>query len=113
SDVVTGSSDLGFSNLRSGRDYDGLHQAALCRQKADWLVGINATRLFSLLYNRTLNIGRVMSPTLALIVQREAEIAAFAPEPFYTVELDCGGMTVTGERISVKKDASALAAACE
>ncbi len=103
----------GFSNLRSGRDYDGLHQAALCRQKADWLVGINATRLFSLLYNRTLNIGRVMSPTLALIVQREAEIAAFTPKPFYTVELDCGGMTATGERISVKKAASALAASCE
>ena len=103
----------GFANLRPGRDYDGLHQAALCRQKADWLVGINATRLFSVLYNRTLNIGRVMSPTLALIVQREAEIAAFTPEPFYTVELDCGGMTAAGERISVKKDASALAAACE
>ena len=103
----------GFASLRPGRDYDGLHQAALCRQKADWLVGINATRLFSVLYNRTLNIGRVMSPTLALIVQREAEIAAFAPEPFYTVELECGGMTVTGERISVKKDASVLAASCE
>ena len=103
----------GFSNLRPGRDYDGLHQAALCRQKADWLVGINATRLFSVLYNRTLNVGRVMSPTLALIVQREAEIAAFTPKPFYTVELDCGGMTATGERISVKKAASALAASCE
>ena len=69
----------GFENLRPGSDYDGLHQAALCRQKADWLVGINATRLFSVLYGRTLNIGRVMSPTLALIVQREAEIAAFEP----------------------------------
>ncbi len=103
----------GFASLRPGRDYDGLHQAALCRQKADWLVGINATRLFSVLYNRTLNIGRVMSPTLALIVQREAEIAAFTPKPFYTVELDCGGMTATGERISVKKAASALAASCE
>ena len=103
----------GFANLRPGKDYDGLHQAALCRQKADWLVGINATRLFSVLYNRTLNIGRVMSPTLALIVQREAEIAAFTPEPFYTVELDCGGVTAAGERISVKKDASALAAVCE
>ena len=103
----------GFANLRPGRDYDGLHQAALCRQKADWLVGINATRLFSVLYHRTLNIGRVMSPTLALIVQREAEIAAFEPVPFYTVELDCGGMTAAGERISVKKDASALAASCE
>ena len=102
----------GFANLRPGHDYDGLHQAALCRQKADWLVGINATRLFSVLYGRTLNIGRVMSPTLALIAQREAEIAAFEPVPFYTVELTCGGMTVTGERIAAKEDAVAIAAAC-
>ena len=58
----------GFANLRPGADYDGLHQAALCRAKADWLVGINATRLFSVLYHRTLNIGRVMSPTLFFIV---------------------------------------------
>ena len=101
----------GFENLRPGSDYDGLHQAALCRQKADWLVGINATRLFSVLYGRTLNIGRVMSPTLALIAQREAEIAAFEPVPFYTVELDCGGVTLTGERISGKEDAAAIAAA--
>ena len=103
----------GFDNLCPGSDYDGLHQAALCRQKADWLVGINATRLFSVLYGRTLNIGRVMSPTLALIAQREAEIAAFEPVPFYTVELDCGGMPLTGERISGKEDAAAIAAACE
>ena len=102
----------GFANLRPGHGYDGLHQAALCRQKADWLVGINATRLFSVLYGRTLNIGRVMSPTLALIAQREAEIAAFEPVPFYTVELTCGGMTVTGERIAAQKDAAAIAAAC-
>ena len=103
----------GFANLRPGHDYDGLYQAALCRQKADWLVGINATRLFSVLYGRTLNIGRVMSPTLAMIAQREAEIAAFEPVPFYTVELTCGGMTVTGERIAAKEDAAAIAAACE
>ena len=73
----------GFANLRPGADYDGLRDAALCRAKADWLVGINATRLFSVLYHRTLNIGRVMSPTLALIVQREAEIDTFKPVPFY------------------------------
>ncbi len=102
----------GFNSLRPGHDYEGLHQAALCRQKADWLVGINATRLFSVLYGRTLNIGRVVSPTLALIAQREAEIAAFEPVPFYTVELTCGGMTVTGERIAAKEDAAAIAAAC-
>ncbi len=103
----------GFANLRPGSDYDGLHQAALCRQKADWLVGINATRLFSVLYGRTLNIGRVMSPTLAMIAQREAEIAAFEPVPFYTVELTCGGMTVTGDRLDSKAEAEAIAAACE
>ena len=102
----------GLANLRPGRDYDGLHQAALCRVKADWLVGINATRLFSLLYGRTLNIGRVVSPTLALIVQREAEIAAFQPEPFYTVELDCGGLTLTGDRKASKKEAQEAAARC-
>ncbi|MBM6723655.1 DNA topoisomerase III [Pseudoflavonifractor phocaeensis] len=103
----------GFAHLRPGRDYDGLHQAALCRAKADWLVGINATRLFSLLYGRTLNIGRVVSPTLALIVQREAEIAAFQPEPFYTVELDCGGLTLSGERMANKKEAQDAAARCQ
>ena len=103
----------GFANLRPGGDYDGLHQAALCRAKADWLVGINATRLFSLLYGRTLNIGRVVSPTLALIVQREAEIAAFQPETFYTVELDCGGITLSGERTASKKEAQEAAARCQ
>ncbi len=102
----------GLANLRPGRDYDGLHQAALCRVKADWLVGINATRLFSLLYGRTLNIGRVMSPTLALIVQREAEIAAFQPKPFYTVELDCGGLTLSGERLDSRQAAQEAAARC-
>ena len=72
----------GFSSLRPGSEYDGLYQAAKCRNEADWLVGINATRYFSLLYGPTLNIGRVVSPTLALLVQREAEIAAFIPENF-------------------------------
>ena len=103
----------GFTHLRPGREYDGLHQAALCRSKADWLVGINATRLFSLLYGCTLNIGRVVSPTLALVVQREAEIAAFQPEPFYTVELDCGGLTLAGDRKASKKEAQEAAARCQ
>jgi DNA topoisomerase-3 len=78
----------GFQNLKPGADYDGLYQAALCRAKADWMVGINATRLLSVLYGRTLNVGRVTSPTLALVVQREAEIANFQPIPFYHVEPD-------------------------
>ena len=102
----------GFQGLRPGRDYDGLHQSALCRARADWLVGINATRYFSLLYGRTLNIGRVMSPTLALLVQREAEIAAFVPEPFYTVQLDCG-FTAATERMKDRKEADAVLVACE
>lgn len=103
----------GFADLKPGRDYDGLHQSALCRSKADWLVGINATRLFSVLYHRTLNVGRVMSPTLALIVQREADISAFHPEPFYTVNLDCGGFTATGDKLKAKPEAEAVAAACK
>jgi len=103
----------GFADLKPGRDYDGLHQSALCRSKADWLVGINATRLFSVLYHRTLNVGRVMSPTLALIVQREAEISAFQPEPFYTVNLDCGGFTATSDKLKAKPEAEAVAAACK
>jgi len=103
----------GFADLKPGRDYDGLYQSALCRSKADWLVGINATRLFSVLYHRTLNVGRVMSPTLALIVQREAEISAFHPEPFYTVNLDCGGFTATGDKLKAKPEAEAIAAACK
>ena len=102
----------GFENLRPGADYDGLHQAALCRAKADWLVGINATRLFSVLYRRTLNIGRVMSPTLALIVQREAEIEAFQSEPFYTVALELPGFTAVGARMKDKTAAKELQTAC-
>ena len=101
----------GFQNLRPGRDYDGLHQSALCRARADWLVGINATRYFSLLYGRTLNIGRVMSPTLALLVQREAEISAFVPEPFYTVQLDCG-FTAATERLKDRSAADAILSNC-
>ncbi|BAL00227.1 DNA topoisomerase III [Oscillibacter valericigenes Sjm18-20] len=102
----------GFAHLRPGSDYDGLHQSALCRSKADWLVGINATRLFSVLYHRTLNVGRVMSPTLALIVQREAEIDAFRAEPFYTVELDVGFPAVS-EKFREESQAKAVAAACQ
>ena len=103
----------GFANLRPGADYDGLHQAALCRAKADWLVGINATRLFSVLYHRTLNIGRVMSPTLALIVQREAEIDAFKPVPFYTVALELPGFSAASSRMDNKGTAEQLRQASE
>ena len=98
----------GFRELRDGKDYDNLYAAARCREWADWLVGINATRLFSVLYHRTLNVGRVVSPTLALLVQREAEIGAFKPEPFYTAELDFGSFTATSEKYKKKSDAQAV-----
>ena len=97
----------GFSELKSGSEYDSLYAAARCREWADWLVGINATRLFSVLYHRTLNVGRVVSPTLALLVQREAEIDAFKPEPFYTAELSFGSFTAASEKFKEKADAKA------
>lgn len=102
----------GFNNLQSGEAYDNLYQAALCRSKADWVVGINATRLFSILYNRTLNIGRVMSPTLAMLVQREAEIENFKSEPFYKTVLDFGNFKAESERFADKATAEALAQKC-
>ena len=101
-----------YANLRSGAEYDNLYAAALCRAKADWLVGMNATRLMSLVYHRTLNVGRVVSPTLALLVGRKREIEEFKPETFYTVAVNCGGVLLSSERISDKTEADALADAC-
>jgi len=103
----------GFDDLKPGSDYDNLSFAADCRAKADWLVGINATRLFSVLYHRTLNVGRVMSPTLALIVQREAEIDGFKAEPFYTVNLDFGNYRAASEKFKAKETAEELLSKCE
>ena len=103
----------GFENLRAGSEFDGLYQSALCRSKVDWLVGINATRLFSILYHRKLNVGRVVSPTLALIVQRECEIDTFKPEKFYTVELDCGKFSVSSEKFSEKSEAEKIVRDCD
>ena len=102
----------GFDNLRDGAEYDNLYASALCRSKADWLVGINATRLFSVMYHRTLNVGRVVSPTLALLVQREAEINAFQPESFYTVHLDFDGFSAAGGRMKEQAEAERLAGDC-
>lgn len=99
----------GFRELKDGKEYDNLFAAARCREWADWLVGINATRLFSVLYHRTLNVGRVVSPTLAILVQREAEIGAFKPEPFYTAEIDFGGFTAASEKFKKKSEAQAAA----
>lgn len=103
----------GFEHLRSGKDYDRLYDAAVCRAEADWLVGINATRLFSVLYGVTLNVGRVMSPTLALLVNREAEIQAFTSKPFYVPEITCGGFTASAEKQAEKKTAEQIRAVCD
>lgn len=102
----------GFKNLHPSSEYDALYEAALCRERADWIVGINATRLFSCLYGTTLNTGRVMSPTLAMAVEREAAIAAFQPEAFYQVQLCFDGFSVSGERMKNREEAENLAASC-
>lgn len=103
----------GFSHLEPSTKYDALYEAALCRERADWIVGMNATRLFSCLYHQTLNIGRVMTPTLAMVVMRDAEIAAFQPKPFYTVQLGLNGITAVSRRIDEKGDAQQLLAKCK
>ncbi len=103
----------GFENLRDGADYDSLYEAALCRAKADWLVGINGTRLFTTLYGgKTLNIGRVVTPTLALLAERETEIAGFQKEKYHVVELDCGTFRAAGRRFKSKTDAEKLRKSC-
>ena len=103
----------GFEHLRPGSDYDKLYDAAVCRAGADWLVGINATRLFSVLYGVTLNVGRVMSPTLALLVQRETDIQAFTSRPFYVPEITCGSFTASGEKLSGKNEAEKIRMDCD
>ena len=103
----------GFANLKSSTEYDALYQAALCRERADWMVGINCSRLFSCLYGRPLAVGRVMTPTLAMTVEREAAIAAFVPKKFYTVALELtSGFVASSRRISEKTAAENLLAEC-
>ncbi len=103
----------GFGNLRDGAEYDSLYEAALCRAKADWLVGINGTRLFTTLYGgKTLNIGRVVTPTLALLAERETEIAGFKKEKYHVVELDCGAFHAAGRRFKSRTDAEKLRKSC-
>ena len=103
----------GLEELKDGSEYDSLYAAADSRAKADWLVGINATRLFSVLYHRTLNVGRVVSPTLALIVRRDAEIRAFQPERYYTASLTFPDFTAVSEKFKNKADADAAFDACK
>ena len=103
----------GFAHLKPSTEYDALYNAALCRERADWMVGINASRLFSCLYGQPLAVGRVMTPVLAMTVVREAAIAAFVPQKFYTVELELtSGCTASSRRISEKDSAENLLAEC-
>lgn len=103
----------GFDNLKDGREYDALYYAALCRAKADWIIGINATRLFSTLYNHTLNVGRVQSPTLKLLVDRDAAITGFQKEKFHTVRLTLNGAEAASPRIDKAEEAARLKTSCE
>ena len=95
----------GFRNLKNGAEYDKLYHSALCRKQADWAVGMNCSRLFSVLYDASLRVGRVQTPTLAMIVEREDNISNFIKEPFYTVEIDNGEFTAEREKVKDKQTA--------
>ena len=103
----------GFADLRPGADYDPLYQSALCRQKADWLIGINASRLFSVLYHRTLNVGRVQTPTLAMLADRDSKIVLFRKEKYHHVRLALEGTEAVSDRIVSPEDAQAIRDACD
>ena len=102
----------GFSGLRPGAEYEALYQSALCRQKADWLVGINATRLFSVLYHRTLNVGRVQTPTLAMLADRDWKISSFQKEKYHHVRLKVDGAEAVSEKIADPAEAEQVKTAC-
>ena len=102
----------GFAHLKLGTDYDPLYQSALCRAKADWLVGINATRLFSVLYHKTLTVGRVQTPTLNLLVERDAKITNFKKEKYHIVHIGVGDADAVSSRFSDAGEANTVKAAC-
>ncbi len=102
----------GFQNLRDSKEYDNLYAAALCRSKADWLVGINATRLFTTLYNERLTVGRVQTPTLAMLTARDEQIANFVKQKYYNVHLLCDELEVTKEKIFDENEAAAILGTC-
>ena len=103
----------GFSDLRPGTDYEVLYQSALCRQKADWLVGINATRLFSVLYHRTLSVGRVQTPTLAMLAERDTKITLFHKEKYHLLRLKLDGAEAVSEKFTDPAEAEQAAAMCK
>ena len=103
----------GFAHLHPGADYNPLYQSALCRQKADWIIGINASRLFSVLYHRTLNVGRVQTPTLAMLADRDSKIVLFRKEKYHHVRLALDGTEAVSEKIQAMEDAQAIRDACD
>lgn len=102
----------GFGNLKPGIEYEALYQSAICRSKADWLIGINATRLFSVLYHKTLNVGRVQTPTLAMLVERDGKISSFQKEKYHLVRLELDGIGATSERVPDISEAEQMKTAC-
>ena len=103
----------GFASLKDGKEYDPLYSSALCRAKADWIIGINMTRLFSCLYGKTLNVGRVQTPTLKMLVDRDAAITTFKKEKYYHVRLSLSGVEAASAKIQAAEEAGNLKAACE
>ena len=102
----------GFANLKPGRDYDPLHQSALCRARADWLIGINATQLFSVLYHKTLTVGRVQTPTLKMLADRDAKITGFQKEKYHIVHIAGGGMEAASDHFPDPAKAESVKTAC-
>ena len=102
----------GFAHLRDSGDYDRLYEAALARSKADWIVGINGTRLFSTLYHKKLVVGRVQTPTLAMLVEREGKITTFHKEKYFNVHISKDSLTADMEKVKTEDEAKAIAAAC-
>ena len=102
----------GFARLRASGDYDRLYEAALARSKADWIVGINGTRLFSTLYHKKLVVGRVQTPTLAMLVEREGKITTFHKEKYFNVHISKDSLTADMEKVKTEDEAKAIAAVC-
>ena len=103
----------GFNHLRDGSDYDKLYEAALSRSKADWIVGINGTRLFTTLYKKKLVVGRVQTPTLAMLLEREGKITTFHKEKYFNVHVERDGLIADMEKIKTEEEAKRIAAACD
>ena len=103
----------GFAHLRDSSEFDRLYEAALCRSKADWIVGINDTRLFTTLYHKKLVVGRVQTPTLAMLAERDGKISTFKKEKYFNVHVIGGNLTADIEKVKTEDEAKTIAAACD